>query len=28
LAVQVRRLLDRMVREAQHQGLVFDEDED
>lgn len=28
LAVQVRRLLDRMVRDAQHQGLVFDEDED
>jgi len=28
LVVQVRRLLDRMVREAQHQGLVFDEDED
>jgi hypothetical protein len=28
LLVQVRRLLDRMVRDAQHQGLVFDEDED
>jgi hypothetical protein len=28
LAVQVRRLLDRMVREAQHRGLAFDEDED
>jgi hypothetical protein len=28
LAVQVRRLLDRMVREAQHLGLAFDEDED
>jgi hypothetical protein len=28
LAVQVRRLLDLMVREAQHQGLAFDEDED
>jgi hypothetical protein len=28
LFVQVRRLLDRMVRDAQHQGLVFDEDED
>jgi hypothetical protein len=28
LAAQVRRLLDRMVREAQHRGLAFDEDED
>jgi hypothetical protein len=28
LAVQVRHLLDRMVREAQHRGLAFDEDED
>jgi hypothetical protein len=27
LAVQARRLLDRMVREAQHRGLAFDEDE-
>ncbi len=25
---QVRRLLDRMVRDAQHAGLAFDEDED
>lgn len=28
LSIQVRRLLDRMVREAQHRGLAFDEDED
>jgi hypothetical protein len=28
LATHVRHLLDRMVREAQHAGLVFDEDED
>ena len=28
LAAHARRLLDRMVREAQHRGLVFDEDED
>ncbi len=28
LAVQVSRAVDRMVREAQHQGVVFDEDED
>ena len=28
LAFHVRRLLDRMVREAHHGGLVFDEDED
>lgn len=28
LALQVARLLDRMVREAQHRGLAFDEDED
>jgi hypothetical protein len=28
LAVQVTRLLDRMVREGQHRGLAFDEDED
>jgi hypothetical protein len=28
LAPQVRQLLDRMVREAQHRGLAFDEDED
>jgi len=28
LALQVRRLLDRLVREAQHRGLAFDEDED
>jgi hypothetical protein len=28
LKVLVARLLDRMVREAQHQGLAFDEDED
>jgi hypothetical protein len=28
LTVQVARLLDRMVREAQHRGLAFDEDED
>lgn len=28
LAVQARRILDRMVREAQHRGLAFDEDED
>lgn len=28
LALQVRRLLDRMVRDAQHGGLAFDEDED
>jgi hypothetical protein len=27
LAAHVNRLLDRMVRDAQHQGLVFDEDE-
>ncbi|MFO0581661.1 MAG: hypothetical protein U0229_05280 [Anaeromyxobacter sp.] len=27
LAQHVRRLLDRMVRDAQHRGLVFDEDE-
>jgi hypothetical protein len=28
LIAHVRQLLDRMVREAQHRGLVFDEDED
>jgi hypothetical protein len=28
LALAVPRLLDRMVREAQHRGLAFDEDED
>jgi len=28
LITQVRQLLDRMVREAQHRGLAFDEDED
>lgn len=28
LGREVRRLLDRMVRDAQHGGLVFDEDED
>ncbi|MFT3914888.1 MAG: hypothetical protein QM704_12475 [Anaeromyxobacteraceae bacterium] len=28
LAQHVRRLLDRMVRDAQHRGLVFDEDEE
>lgn len=28
LAVQAHRLLDRMVREAQHLGLAFDEDEE
>jgi len=27
LMLQVRRLLDRMVREAQHRGLAFDEEE-
>ena len=28
LTAHVRHLLDRMVREAQHRGLAFDEDED
>ena len=28
LSTHVRHLLDRMVREAQHRGLAFDEDED
>lgn len=28
LALAIPRLLDRMVREAQHRGLAFDEDED
>jgi hypothetical protein len=28
LSRRVRRLVDRMVREAQHRGLVFDDDED